>query len=40
MFENPSAELGRRTWTGTVAIEHQSFPRLESVKEKTTAFTD
>ena len=39
-IENPSAELGHATWTGAVAIEDQSVPRLESVKQITTAFTD
>ena len=41
-IENPnaSAELGYATLAGAVAIEHQSVPRLESVKEITTAFTD
>ena len=40
VHENPGAEVGQGTWTGTMVVKRQSVPRMESEDAGTTTFVN
>ena len=39
-IQNPRAEVGLGTWTGTMEVKHQSVSRVDSVEMTTTTFAN